>query len=86
MNGFSPAPIDLHNVNLSRELQVRPLSLPLLDRQSEFNYVIRQRCHVFFFYSSILTSLAFGLSAGHGGGGCGELSQHLGQEEEERAD
>lgn len=83
MNGFSPVPIDLHNVNLSRELQVRPLA-PVIEpavriklRSSDGDVMS------FFFYLSTLTSLAFGLSAGHGGGGRGELSQHLGQEEEE---
>lgn len=64
--------MDLHNVTLSRELQVGfHLTLPKCSHvSSNTKYKITEK------------SYTFSVSAGHGGGGCRKLPQHLGQEEE----
>ena len=87
MNGFSPSPMDLHNVTLSRELQVCIcLTFHITFIVSVVTFArgrfslrivfVTQIHHEMFVFGDIA------VSAGHGGGGGRKLPQHLGQEEE----
>lgn len=67
-DGFSPAPMDLNNVTLSRELQVGFYS---------FNLTLKKNRRARFDSMHVCP-----VSAGHGGSGGRKLPQYLGKEEE----